>query len=95
MRWLKSLIVATDEAEMTALAYYTEAVCQREREHVPLIGPSTDRRTLALVCRLANSQTVRALVCFTCGQVHTNVACWEQMYHQPTPLAEDASPKEK
>jgi hypothetical protein len=47
---------------MTALAYYLAAVGEREREHVPLIGPTVDRRTLTLVCRLANSSTIRSLM---------------------------------
>ena len=47
---------------MTALSYYMAAVGDREREHVPLIGPTVDRRTLTLVCRLANSSTIRSLM---------------------------------
>jgi hypothetical protein len=51
-----------DDAQMTALSYYMAAVGDREREHVPLIGPTVDRRTLTLVCRLANSSTIRSLM---------------------------------
>ena len=69
------------EHKMTGLAFYMAAVCEREREHVPLLGPSVDRRTLALLTRLANSDTVSSLVCFACGQVHTHVQSWTQMYH--------------
>ena len=83
------------EAEMTALAYYMAAVCQREREHVPIVGPSTDRRTLTLVCRLANGDTIRSLICFMCGQIHTSVSSWEQMYHRPTPLPAEATTEEE
>jgi hypothetical protein len=36
---------------MNALAYYTAAVCEKERSHVPLIGPSIDRRMLTLLSR--------------------------------------------
>ena len=56
-----------DAADFSALAYYMAAVCEQERQHMPLIGPSVDRRTLALVCRLANSNTLRCLTCFACG----------------------------
>ena len=37
---------------MRALAYYTAAVCAKERAHVPIIGPSLDRRMIALLMRL-------------------------------------------
>ena len=54
---------------------------------MPLIGPSVDRRTLTLVCRLARSETLRGLVCFTCAQVFTSVTSWERM-HGPAPSRE-------
>ena len=69
-----------EDPQMRALAYYVAAVCEQERQHMPLIGPSVDRRTLTLVCRLARSATLRALVCFTCAQVFTSVKAWERMY---------------
>ena len=73
---------------MTALAYYMAAVREREREHMPLIGPSVDRRTLALVNRAANSDTVCSLMCFVCAQLHTWVASWETLQppHRRNPL---------
>ena len=37
---------------------------------MPLIGPSVDRRTLALLQRAVN-KTVKSLVCFVCAQIHT------------------------
>jgi len=55
-------------------------VSERERENVPLIGPSVDRRTLSLVTRLANSETISSLACFACSQVHTHVKMWNSMY---------------
>ena len=69
------------EHKMTALAFYMAAVCEREREHVSLIGPSVDRRTLALLTHLSNRDTISSLVCFACGQVHTHVQSWSRMYH--------------
>jgi len=65
--------------EMTALAYYTAAVCEKEREHMPIIGPSIDRRTLTLVCRVAGSDNIQSLMCFCCNQIHTRVSSWERM----------------
>ena len=64
---------------MAALAYYTAAVQERERDAMPIIGPSVDRRTLTLLCRLANSDTVCSLVCFACAQIHRWVASWEKL----------------
>ena len=64
-------IKPSDDVEMTALAYYVAAVSEQERQHMPIIGPSVDRRTLTLVCRLAQSSTLASLICFLCGQVHT------------------------
>ena len=42
-----------DKAEMSALAYYVAAVSEKERDAMPLIGPSVDRRSLTLACHLA------------------------------------------
>ena len=69
-----------DDGEMTALAFYMQAVSEREREHMSLLGPSVDRRALTWVCRLANSMTIRSLMCFTCAQLHTHVPCWDRMF---------------
>ena len=71
------------EAEMTLLAYYMAAVRAREREHMPLIGPSVDRRTLAMVHKLCCDSTVQGMVCCVCASVHTHVACWDRMWKPP------------
>ena len=39
---------------MNALAYYTAAVALKEQKHIPLIGPSVDRRMLSLLHRVCN-----------------------------------------
>ncbi len=69
---------------MDALAYYTAAVCLKEQEHVPLIGPSLDRRMLALLTKVASSENVQSLVCFACAQIHTHVRSWTRMYRSET-----------
>ena len=69
--------------ELTLLAYYMAAVREREREHLPLIGPSVDRRTLAMVHKLCRSENIHGMICFVCAQVHTHVACWDQMWKPP------------
>ena len=72
-----------DKKEMTLLAYYTAAVAEREREHVPLIGPSVDRRSLAFLNQLCRSRNVDSQICFVCAQIHTHVACWDRLWHEP------------
>ena len=61
------------------VAYYNAAVRCREQEHIPLIGPSVDRRMLTLVTKLANSDTIKGLMCFACAQIHTYVRPWTNM----------------
>ena len=51
---------------------------------MPLIGPSVDRRSLAYVNQVCQSKNVEALMCFTCGQIHTHAACWDRSW-QATP----------
>ena len=70
--------------QMWLLAYYMAAVREKEREHMPLIGPSVDRRSLAYVNQICLSKNVEALMCFTCGQIHTHVACWDRLWQEPT-----------
>ena len=45
-------------------SFYIAAVQEREREHMPLIGPTKDRQMLALVTKLANSDTIQSRMCF-------------------------------
>ncbi len=67
---------------MNALAYYTAAVCLKEQQHLPIIGPSLDRRMLCLLTKLCNSDTVQALICFACAQIHVSVASWTKQYNE-------------
>ena len=68
------------EAEMTLLAYYMAAVRVREHEHMPLTGPSVDRRTLAMVHKLVAMPLCREwfvayvlLSTHTCGVLGSHV----------------------
>ena len=70
----------TARDEMTLLAFYMYAVQEREREQIPLLGPSVDRRTLALVGKVANSDTISSLMCFACAQIRTHVESWNGLY---------------
>ena len=50
---------------------------------MPLIGPSVDRRSLAFVNQVCQSKHVESLMCFTCGQIHVHVACWDRLWKEP------------
>ena len=52
---------------LDALAYYQAAVETKEQEHIPVIGPSLDRRMLRMMTKLLNSNTVQGLICIGCG----------------------------
>ena len=59
-------------------SFYTAAIQEQERAHMPLVGPTKDRQMLALVAKLANSNTIRSRMCFACDQIFTDVHCWRQ-----------------
>ena len=65
---------------LNALAYYLAAVGLKEQEHIPLVGLSLDRRMLQMLTKVCNSDTVTALSCFACAQIHVNVKCWEKQF---------------
>ena len=65
---------------LNALAYYLAAVSMKEQEHIPLVGLSLDRRMLQMLTKVCNSDTVMALSCFACAQIHVNVKCWEKQF---------------
>ena len=51
------------------MAYYNAAIAEKERENMPVIGPSIDRRVFKWLHRKCNSETVQSLTCFICAQV--------------------------
>ena len=61
---------------LDAIAYYQAAVEMKEQEHIPIIGPSIDRRMLRIMTKLLNSNTVQGLVCLGCANVRTFVKSW-------------------
>ena len=77
---------------MDAYAYYNAAVMKKEQGHVPIIGPSIDRRMLTLLNKLANSDTLQSAVCFVCAQLHTWVQAWTQMHGEAWPNYKSQSP---
>ena len=54
-----------------AIDFYQEAIASLEREQVPKVGPSVDRRSLGLLVQDYNSRNIRSLVCFVCAQTHS------------------------
>jgi len=48
---------------------YKEALSVQERLHVPITGPSVERRTTELAAHVYNDACIRALICFTCARV--------------------------
>ena len=53
--------------------FYNAAVMTREQEHMPLTGLTKDRQMLQLVTMVANSNTIRSLMCFCCDQIYTDI----------------------
>ena len=47
------------------------AVSLVEQAQVPLIGPATTRRALRQLAARYNDETIKAVCCFVCGQLHT------------------------
>ena len=70
------------DKELTALAFYVAAICEVEREHMPLLGPSIDRRLFTMVCRLSGNSNVRSCGCFCCAQSWTSVDLWKKHFYQ-------------
>ena len=52
---------------MTALAFYCAAIRECEREHMPFWGPSVERRCLQWRSRIASSENLKTLMCFSCA----------------------------
>ena len=53
-------------------AYYTEAIQQKERQGMPSVGVSSDRRAFKHLDDVCNDNTVYSIVCFVCAQIHTH-----------------------
>jgi len=62
---------------LDVVAYYTQAICEREREHMPCIGPSVDRRVLARATLTTENNKVKSLICFACAQKFPYVHAWD------------------
>ena len=50
---------------------YEQTIALLEQEQWPLVGPSTDRRSIELLTQDYNDETIKNLICFICGQSKT------------------------
>jgi hypothetical protein len=75
-------VCATDAyAEELRRAYYVAALQQKEREGMPTVGPSIDRRAFGHLGEQYNDREVQSLVCLVCAQIHT------QTHHRNTAIS--------
>ena len=49
------------------MAWYCAGIRQQEQQNMSLVGPSVDRRTIALMRQAYASETVEMLICFCCA----------------------------
>ena len=54
------------------MAYYIAAIAEKERDGLPIIGSSLDRRTFEHLREVYRSERIRSLVCFICAQIRTD-----------------------
>ena len=57
-----------------AASFYAEAIAWHERQGVPSVGYSVDRRSIDLTTALYNDSQIMALMCFICAQVKPQTA---------------------
>ena len=65
---------------MSRLDYVYGAVSIAERENWPLIGLSTTRRALNVLCKRYNDIDIQCLACFVCGQLRTTCAGYSSIH---------------
>ena len=58
-----------DEIQARRWDLYKEAVAVVERNGIPVVGPSVDRRANEHLVQVYNNKTIRSLICFCCAQV--------------------------
>merc|ERR1712079_864936 len=58
---------------------YMAAVCERERESMPVIGIAKDRQVLRGLNAVLPG--IKSMMCFGCAQIRTHVPLWQLMYN--------------
>ena len=72
-----------EERLTEVIDYYTEAIAHVERQQMPAVGPSVDRRTFNLLTSACNDRTVCSRMCIVCRQVKTDTAA--DVVHEKIP----------
>ena len=54
---------------------YSEALASLEREDVPVVGYSIDRRVFSGIAERFTDEKLVSRICFVCAQVKTDTAC--------------------
>ena len=67
----------TDEELVKKLLWhlFKEAIAVKEREAIPIVGPSVDRRSFDHLAQVYTDATIRQLICFCCAQSKTDTGC--------------------
>ena len=63
---------ALDLPHDSEMDFYVAAIEMKEREHMPAVGPSIDRRQFGHLQQFASSARVHSLICFICAQIKTD-----------------------
>ena len=60
-----------EESEIKHLAWdlYKQGIAILQRQIVPIVGPSVDRRTIDQLAQVYNNKRIRSLICFCCAQI--------------------------
>ena len=67
-----------DDLFLRVYSDYMLAVCEKEREDMPLVGLAKDRQVLRPLNRILSS--AQSHICFCCAQMHSRVGLWSHMY---------------
>ena len=64
--------IGLDRLRRDSYDYYLEAIAQREREQMPIVGPSIDRRVFKHIRLSQSEEAVQALICLCCARVFSS-----------------------
>ena len=66
------LRILGEDASGYEMDFYSEAIACIEREHVPVVGFSVDRRTFSHVAECFSDEHIVARICLVCAEVKTD-----------------------
>lgn len=64
------------------VSIYIQAICMKERQSMPAIGVSVDRRTLRSLNLML--EDTKSMICFGCAQIFSWVSLWSRQYDPGT-----------